>query len=348
MMLCAGLGARAQEVINGIAYYLDDVYYTAEVTGLPTSDKYVGDIVVPEQVNYDGHDYAVTLVGAYAFSECTELTSVTLPATITEIGSYAFFGSSALTSVNIPEGITIIGENTFFGCSSLTSITLPESLTEIGYGAFYESGLESITIPANVASIGGSAFADNSNLKTIHVQRATPPTCGDYAFGGVTNTIPVYVPAGSVDAYKAASGWNYFTNIQAKGAGTKEIYAALSGSTMTIYYDDQKASRSGELTDWTPEEGAYNVPDAIRKTITKAVIDASMVNASPTRTYCWFINLTNLTTIDGLANLNTSEVTDMGGMFFGCSSLTELDLSGFNTDKVENMSSMLSLCASLT
>ena len=126
-----------------------------------------------------------------------------------------------------------------------------------------------------------------------------------------------------------------------------EIYAALSGSTMTIYYDDQKASRHGVLTAWTTEDGMRNVPDATRETITKAVINSSMVDALPTSTNSWFRSLSNLTTIDGLANLNTSEVTNMEAMFAYCSSLTSLDVSHFKTANVTNMASMFYECKSL-
>ncbi len=136
----------------------------------------------------------------------------------------------------------------------------------------------------------------------------------------------------------------YFT---AKGAGPKEIYAALSGSTMTIYFDDLKASRSDLLDKWTPE-GGVNMDEATRNLITKAVISPSMVDALPTGTKWWFYKLTNLTTIEGLANLNTSEVTNMSYMFQSCSSLTELDLSSFETSSVTGMNGMFYGCSSLT
>ena len=255
----------------------------------------------------------------------------------------------SIVSVIIKDGVTVIGKNAFFDCINMTSAQIGKGVTKINNYAFKNcSSLSAVAIPRNVTNIGKEAFSNCSSLTELTCEAITPPTCGDYAFEGVTNTIPVYVPAGSVADYKAAGGWNYFENIQAKGAGSNEIYAALSGSTMTIYYDDQKASRPGALTDWTPEEGAYNVPDATRETITKAVIDASMVDARPTRTYCWFSGMGNLTTIDGLANLNTSEVTDMTGMFYVCSSLTSLDVSSFNTAKVTDMSSMFAFCSSLT
>ena len=137
------------------------------------------------------------------------------------------------------------------------------------------------------------------------------------------------------------------TGVQ-KANAAKEIYAALSGSTMTIYYDDQKASRSGVLDKWSAEDGTYYLPEETRNSITKVVINPSMKDARPTSTYEWFLKLANLTTIEGLANLNTSEVTYMEAMFMRCTSLTSLDLSSFNTDNVMNMNYMFQGCSSLT
>ena len=133
-----------------------------------------------------------------------------------------------------------------------------------------------------------------------------------------------------------------------KASAAKEIYAALEGNTMTIYYDDQKASRSGVLNEWGIYAGTSNVPDATRQTITAAVIDGSMVDARPESTQCWFTNLKNMTSITGMSNLNTSSVTTMQSMFYNCAKLGSISLSGFNTEKVTNMSLMFSGCSTLT
>ena len=90
---------------------------------------------------------------------------------------------------------------------------------------------------------------------------------------------------------------------------------------------------------------AYNYDNPYK--IRKVVFDASFAKARPTSCYMWFDRCSDLTEIEGIANLNTEEVTNMYSMFYACSSLTSLDVSNFNTQKVENMSDMFSACLDL-
>ena len=102
----------------------------------------------------------LTSIGEYAFEECSNLTSITIPNSVTSIGSYAFSGCSGLTSVTIPNSVTFISSYAFSYCSGLTSVTIPNSVTSIGDDAFWGcSGLTSITIPNSVTSIGMYAFS---------------------------------------------------------------------------------------------------------------------------------------------------------------------------------------------
>ena len=106
------------------------------------------------------------------------------------------------------------------------------------------------------------------------------------------------------------------------------------------------------------EEGAYDLNesatapgwsiDEVKNYCTKVVFTSSFNHAKPTSCYLWFEGFEQLTTIEGIENLNTEEVTNMSGMFGGCSGLTSLDVSKFNTAEVENMSFMFYICSSLT
>ena len=82
--------------------------------------------------------------------------------------------------------------------------------------------------------------------------------------------------------------------------------------------------------------------------INKVVFDASFANARPTSCFMWFDGCSDLTEIEGIENLNTEEVTNMGYMFYGCSSLTSLNVSNFDTQNVTDMSYMFSACSGLT
>ena len=119
------------------------------------------------------------------------------------------------------------------------------------------------------------------------------------------------------------------------------------GKTMTIYYDKKKIERGGLsliFSDWRQRE--YNDSTDL---ITKVVITPSLVNATTiTNTSYWFDGFKNLKEIEGLPNLNTTNVTNMECMFLGCVSLTSLDLSNFNTSRVTNMKNLFTNLWSLT
>lgn len=114
------------------------------------------------------------------------------------------------------QGVTSIGNSVFSNCTSLASITIPNSVTSIGINAFnYCTSLASITFPNSVTNIGTQAFDNCPSLASITVEATNPPTLGSYVFGYAPNQV-IYVPAESVDTYKAASGWSsYASKIQA-------------------------------------------------------------------------------------------------------------------------------------
>ena len=129
-----------------------------------------------------------------------------------------------------------------------------------------------------------------------------------------------------------------------------EPYAVLSNNNtvLTFYYDNQKEARGGMSV------GPFNNAndrgwDANKESITSVVFDASFANCtSLTSTAYWFYQCTNLTSITGIANLKTDNVTNMHWMFLGCSNLTSLDVSGFNTENVTDMNSLFFYCSGLT
>ena len=141
-------------------------------------------------------------------------------------------------------------------------------------------------------------------------------------------------------------------------AQTREAYVSRSGNgtTLTFYYDDQRATRTGKswVIEQTKKERGTTSPAWAEiwhgedRITTRVVFDASFRDFRPTTTAEWFRNCTVLRKIGGLEHLNTSEVKDMSEMFEGCSGLTSLDLSHFNTQNVTNMSEMFYGCSGLT
>ena len=127
-----------------------------------------------------------------------------------------------------------------------------------------------------------------------------------------------------------------------------EAYACYtpSNTTLTFYFDNQRASRTGTTYDM---KQIYNTPGwkAVNSSVTKVVFDSSFAGARPTTTHSWLSGMNNLQSITGISNLNTSKVTYMDRMFKDCSSLTSLDLSHFDTSQVTDMSSMFNGCSSL-
>ena len=177
---------------------------------------------------------SVTSIGEWAFYGCTGLTSVTIPNSVTSVGEEAFSDCTGLTSITIPNSVTSIENYAFEDCTGLTSVTIPNSVTSIGRGAFYGcTGLTSVTIPNSVTRIGNSngnnAFYNCTGLTSMTVEATTPPSC-NYQYNIVSDyNIPLYVPAGSVDAYKTATVWEEFTNIQVIPAtGVNEATAEKS------------------------------------------------------------------------------------------------------------------------
>ena len=145
-------------------------------------------------------------------------------------------------------------------------------------------------------------------------------------------------------------------------ATTPEAYVHLSTdkTTLTFYYDTLRADRNGEtwgireirdrrrisLLSSLPAWAGYRHSPST--TVFTAVFDASFHDFYPTTTAGWFYEFKSLKSIEGLEHLNTSQVTDMGCMFYGCASLTSLDLTSFDTSQVTQMSCMFYGCASLT
>jgi len=156
----------------------------------------------------------VTDIGAVAFQSCSSLNSITIPDDVTNIGGNVFQSCSSLNSITIPKGVTNINITIFSNCSSLASITIPDDVTNIGTNMFqYCSSLTSITIPDSITAIGNNAFNNCYGMKYYYFYPTVPPTLANVnAFTGIPDDAIIYVPAESVDAYKAATNWSEYAD----------------------------------------------------------------------------------------------------------------------------------------
>ncbi|MCD7729186.1 MAG: leucine-rich repeat protein, partial [Clostridia bacterium] len=136
---------------------------------------------------------SVTSIGSSVFYGCTSLTSITIPDSVTSIGSWAFYGCTSLERVTIGEAVETIGDRAFYNCTSLTSIEIPDSITAIGRGAFYDcDSLESVTIGEAVETIGSYAFWRCTALTSITIPDVVT-SIGSYAFGYCSSLTSVTV-----------------------------------------------------------------------------------------------------------------------------------------------------------
>ena len=177
----------------------------------------------------------VTTIGEDAFNLCYKLYEVynksdlTITAGSWNNGCVAYYAKDVYTDSEGESKLKTVGDYLFYVdgedieliayTGSETSITLPSDYEgknyNIGDYAFYKcDALTSITIPEGVTEIGDYAFYDCNSLTSITSKNATPPTIESFTtFYDVDNSIPVYVPKSSVDAYKSAKYWKNFTNI---------------------------------------------------------------------------------------------------------------------------------------
>ena len=194
--------------IDGIWYNLESEGKQAEVTYKGNYSyeytEYSGVVVIPASVVYNGTTYSVTSIGDWA---CwgSDLTSVTIPNSVTSIGYRAFSASYGLTSVTIGNSVKSIGDYAFIGCDGLTSVTIPNSVTSIGSAAFSGcDGLTSVTIPNSVTSIGANAFEGCSGLTSVTIGSGVT-SIGERAFVGCSGLTSVTIP----NSVTSIEGWAF-------------------------------------------------------------------------------------------------------------------------------------------
>jgi surface protein len=298
------------------------------------------------------------------FHGCSALTSLDLTNFNTanvEFMDNMFEGCSALESLNLTNFNTENVTNMscmFMGCSGLESLNLTnfntENVTDMSWMFYGCSALKSLDLTNfNTAKVTymNNMFEGCSALTTIYVSNK-------FVTDNVSNGSDMFTGCKSLKDYSDSKTDHTYANCGTTGYFTPVFdYAEFDNATGTLTFRRGLSKPEGaydlnegdNTPEWRkekePEDGSF-VP-GVKIDISKVVFDASFANARPTSCYKWFDGCTNLTQIEGIENLNTEEVTNMGSMFSGCYVLNPLDVSNFNTQNVEDMSDMFVSCMNL-
>ena len=192
----------------------------------------------------------ITYVGTWAFYDCSEMTSVSLPTTLETMGASVFMDCTSLTSVTIPAGVTSIGGDFFYGCASLKSVTLPDSLWDVGGCTFMDcASLTSVRLPATLLSISWQMFKDCKSLTSLTIPRSVVDVKQD-AFSGCTALKNVTYTGTTADwkALTIYSGNEALTRANVRCTGS----TVLTAPTLTL-----SVSKKGQPTlKWSAVSGA--------------------------------------------------------------------------------------------
>ncbi len=257
-------------------------------------------LVIPSDV----YGFKVTEVGNSAFSNCSDLKSVSLPNTITRIGQYAFEKCSNLKSLVLPEGLVLL-EQQAFASSGLTQVTLPSTLTTIETKAFYGTGIESIAFPPSLKKIGSRAF-EISKIAEVTI----PTTLEDYqgAFFNCYSLISFKIEEG-VTAIPAELFYNCH-NLK---------NGIIPSSVTSIGSSAFEGCNSIETLSIPPSVTSIGSEAFSRCTsLTSLVLPETLTTLSNSI----FYNCANLTSL----TIPESVTTNSAGAFSGCTSLPSLTI----------------------
>ncbi len=294
---------------------------------------------------------SVTNIGNDVFMFCNNLREVRLPSGMTSIPEGMFSNCGSLADITIPDGVTSIGAWAFRSCSSLADITIPSGVTDIKYGVFMGcEGLTGITIPDKVENIGYLAFKGCKGLESVTMLGNNPPTLTAMPDRETTahfegckfvtdNAKGIKVPAGTLDAYKAA--WTEWADYITDGTdGTEDEFLA-SGEGWTLDKNGKLTIESDAgMKDWTYFGRNSNAEGV--KSIEIEMNVESAVETIKTDSFRTCVNVESITipdsvkTIEGYAFMNCSKLTKLTipdsvesigeWAFNGCSTLNEITL----------------------
>lgn len=317
----------------------------------------------------------------YMFSNCESLESLDLSTFNTEnvtSMSNMFYYCKSLKSLNLSSfntsKVNFMG-SMFSDCESLTALNLSsfntENISNYGYMFQYCKSLTTLDLSSfNSKEILNTSFMFTGcfALKTIDLSSFDTSKTTDMAlmFSGCSALETIYASSAFTtdnvtnDSYMF-SNCTKLKNYTIYGSGKTHAHIGEGGyftvapawvlfdaATGTLTFQCSSAKTDADTDFFLNEAGGTPGWSQTKSAEIKTVVfKRNFRDARPTTCSQWFCFCTNLTSIEGLENLNTSDVTRMDYMFYKCGQLRALDLSGFNTEKVKNMADMFGYCKNL-
>ncbi len=334
---------------QGVIYTLspDGTYY--EVTDC---DESVTTVIIPADIN----GISAISIGDSAFFDCTSLTSITIPDSVTSIGYSAFAQCTSLTSITIPDSVTSIGEAAFLYCTGLTSVTIPNSVTNIGNSAFYNcTSLISITIPDSVTTIEYDAFSDCVSLTSITIPDSVT-YIGMNPFGGCVSIEEIIVESGN-EAYYSENNCLIEKSTATLISGCKN--SVIPNTVVKIEYGAFRGCRnliSITIPDSVAIIGDSAFEDCISLTSIEIPDTVEMIGQN---SFYYCLSLASITIPDSVTTIESStfgncrslasveipnSVTTIGFQaFFNCTKLTSIEIPNSVTEIHDQSFAMCSL-----
>ena len=329
-------------------------------------NRYTGTVVIPSTVTYNGNSYPVTIIDNQAFADCSGLTSVTIPNSVTTIGMSAFEDCRGLTEVTIPNSVTWIMDSAFLGTAwynnqpdgivyagniaykykgtmpSNTSIILREGTVGIGDGAFEDcSDLTSVTIPNSVTSIPQYAFCGCSGLTEVTIPNSVT-SIGFAAFDGTAwyESQPDGIVYARNIAYKYKGTMPSNTSIILRegtvGIGDQAFYGCSGLTSVTIPNSVTSIGGSAfygcsSLTEINIPNSVTNIGNGVFRScnsLTSISVESGNTNYDSRDNCNAIIKTTSNTLIAGCKNtvIPTSVTSIEANAFHNCSGLTSLTI----------------------
>ena len=261
---------------SGLSYtLLDDFTLSVRWQG----DAPATTVEIPAQSEIDSVAYSVSTIAEGAFQDQSELTSITIPNSVTTIGAHAFAGCSALADVAVPGSVATLPEGAFKDATALRQVSLNEGVQEIGQQAFAGSAVETMFLPRSMRTVQAEAFASCQNLSAL-VALGNVATVSTTAIAD-TNGVSIYVPFNADEDYAWTTGLptagNHLLPYGVKVA--RDVFNLEEGQSADLFAEGGYAYASDQAQLQVSYKGKAVTADA-SGTVTAKMPGSSTVTAS--------------------------------------------------------------------